>query len=93
VGSVKRRDSATATQTAKPLYYRNARGRSLTRAADRAGPNVDELPRLSFHDLRHAAFARRIRSGADVAQVRRFAGHSKASTSLDIDVGHAGALG
>jgi hypothetical protein len=59
----------------------------LTRAADRAGLNTDGLPRLSFHDLRHTAITHLIRSGADVAQVLRFAGHSKASTALDIYVG------
>jgi integrase len=68
------------------VYYRNASARGLQNAADRAGLNREGLPRLSFHDLRHTAITHLIRSGADVAQVQRFAGHAKPSITLDIYV-------
>jgi integrase len=80
-------DFVFATETGKPLYYRNASARGLDKAADRAGLNPDGVQRLSFHDLRHTAITHLIRSGADAAQVSRFAGHSKVSTTLDLYVG------
>lgn len=52
-----------------------------------AGLNAADVQRLSFHDLRHTAITHLIRSGADAAQVSRFAGHSKVSTTLDLYVG------
>jgi integrase len=61
--------------------------RGLDKAADRAGLNAEGAQRLSFHDLRHTAITHLIRSGADAAQVSRFAGHSKVSTTLDLYVG------
>ena len=76
-----------ATETGKPLYYRNVSARGLDKAADRAGLNAEGAQRLSFHDLRHTAITHLIRSGADAAQVSRFAGHSKVSTTLDLYVG------
>jgi len=42
---------------------------------------------LGFHDLRQTAITHLIRSGADVAQVQRFAGHAKPSITLDLYVG------
>jgi integrase len=76
-----------STLTGQPIYYRNASARGLQKAADRAGLNSEGLPKLSFHDLRHTAITHLIRSGADVAQVQRFAGHAKPSITLDIYVG------
>jgi integrase len=76
-----------ATLTGQPIYYRNASARGLQKAADRAGLNREDLPKLSFHDLRHTAITHLIRAGADVAQVQRFAGHAKPSITLDIYVG------
>jgi integrase len=75
-----------STLTGKPVYYRNASARGLQKAADRAGLNPEGLPRLSFHDLRHTAITHLIRSGVDVAQVQRFAGHAKPSITLDVYV-------
>lgn len=80
-------DFVFATETGRPIYYRNATERGLTKAADRAGLNPEDLQRLSFHDLRHTAITHLIRSGADVALVQRFAGHSKPSITLDLYVG------
>jgi integrase len=76
-----------STLTGEPIYYRNASARGLQKAADRAELNSEGLPKLSFHDLRHTAITHLIRSGADVAQVQRFAGHAKPSITLDIYVG------
>lgn len=80
-------DFVFATETGNPVYYRNASARGLDKAADRAGLNPEGKQRLSFHDLRHTAITHLIRSGADAAQVSRFAGHSKVSTTLDLYVG------
>lgn len=80
-------DFVFATETGSPIHYRNASARGLTAAANRAGLNPPDLPPLSFHDLRHTAITHLIRSGADVAQVQRFAGHAKPSITLDIYVG------
>jgi len=80
-------DFVFSTETGKPIYYRNASARGLDKAADRASLNPDGVQRLSFHDLRHTAITHLIRSGADAAQVARFAGHSKVSTTLDLYVG------
>jgi integrase len=59
----------------------------LRRAADGAGLNREGVSRLCFHDLRHTAITHLIRSGVDVAQVQRFAGHAKPSIMLDLYVG------
>jgi integrase len=80
-------DFVFTTETGKPLYYRNVSARGLDRAAERAGLNPEGVQKLSFHDLRHTAITHLIRSGADPAQVSRFAGHSKVSTTLDLYVG------
>jgi integrase len=81
-------DYVFCSEIGSPLYYRNVTRRGLEKAADAAKLNADEAkPRLSFHDLRHTAITHLIRSGADVAQVQRFAGHSKPSITLDIYVG------
>jgi integrase len=80
-------DFVFASETGKPLYYRNVSARGLDKAAGRAGLNAEGVQRISFHDLRHTAITHLIRSGADAAQVSRFAGHSKVSTTLDLYVG------
>jgi integrase len=80
-------DFVFSTETGKPLYYRNTSARGLDKAANRAGLNPEGVQRLSFDDLRHTAITHLIRSGADAAQVSRFAGHSKVSTTLDLYVG------
>ncbi|MDQ3121995.1 MAG: site-specific integrase [Actinomycetota bacterium] len=80
-------DFVFTTDSGKPLYYRNVSARGLDKAADRAGLNRESVQKLSFHDLRHTAITHLIRSGADPAQVSRFAGHSKVSTTLDLYVG------
>jgi integrase len=80
-------DFVFATETGKPLYYRNASARGLDKAADSAGLNPEGAQRLSFHDLRHTAISHLIRANADPVTVSRFAGHSKVSTTLDLYVG------
>lgn len=75
-------DFVFATETGNPVYYRNASCRGLDKAADRAGLNPEDVQRLSFHDLRHTAITHLIRSGADAAQVSRFAGHSRTRSKV-----------
>lgn len=82
-GQARRDCLVFATLTGAPINHRNASARGLEKAADRAGLNREGLPRLGFHDLRHTAITHLIRSGADVAQVQRFAGHARPSITLD----------
>jgi integrase len=86
-GYAKPEDYVFATQIGTPLSQRNTSARGLEKGAAGAGLNRDGLPRLGFHDLRHTAITHLIRSGADVAQVQRFAGHAKPSITLDLYVG------
>jgi integrase len=87
LGYAKASDYVFSTQIGTPLSQRNAAARGLEKAADRAGLNREGVPKLSFHDLRHTAITHLIRSGVDVAQVQRFAGHAKPSITLDLYVG------
>jgi integrase len=83
-----RTDYVFCTEVGSPMGQRNVSRRGLEKAADNAGLNGDESKqRLSFHDLRHTAITHLIRGNADVAQVQRFAGHSKPSVTLDLYVG------
>jgi integrase len=86
-GHAKPEDYVFTTQIGTPLSQRNASARGLDKGANSAGLNCEGLPRLGFHDLRHTAITHLIRSGADVAQVQRFAGHAKPSITLDLYVG------
>jgi integrase len=46
-------DVVFATETGRPMYYRNVTRRGLAVGIDRAGINRDSEPTLRFHDLRH----------------------------------------
>ncbi|MAG36476.1 MAG: hypothetical protein CL878_09570 [Dehalococcoidia bacterium] len=52
--------------------------RSLRRELACAG-----LPRIRFHDLRHATGSHLVASGADVAAVAAILGHSQITTTLN----------
>lgn len=45
---------------------------------------LNGLPHIRFHDLRHTAGSLLINKGQSVKQVQEFLGHEKASTTLDI---------
>lgn len=45
---------------------------------------LNELPHIRFHDLRHTAGSLLINQGQSVKQVQEFLGHEKAATTLDI---------
>lgn len=45
---------------------------------------LNGLPQIRFHDLRHTAGSLLINQGQSVKQVQEFLGHEKASTTLDI---------
>jgi integrase len=73
-----------ATASGTPLGGRNLERRGLGRAADQAGLNAPELPRLRVHDLRHTFASHLIIDlKLDVAQVSRILGHSRPSVTLD----------
>jgi integrase len=72
------------TATGKPVYYRNLQERGINKAADAAGLNPPDKPRLSAHDLRHSYGSHLIRSGLDVVRVSRQLGHARPSVTLDV---------
>ena len=43
-----------------------------------------ELPKITFHDLRHTAISHQIEGGADIVSVSKVAGHSNPATTLRI---------
>jgi integrase len=79
-----RTDYVFATSKGTPLGYRNLAQRGLTKAADRAGLNTVQEPRLTLHDLRHTFGSHLVRQGADVVTVSRQMGHARPSITLDI---------
>jgi integrase len=77
-------DYVFCTALGTPLSARNVERRGLGRAADRAGLNQEELPRLRVHDLRHTFASHLIVDlRLDVAQVSRILGHARPSITLD----------
>ena len=58
--------------------------RGLDRAAEAAGLNGDGVPKLGFHDLRHAFANHLVRSGVDPVRASRQLGHARPSITLDI---------
>jgi integrase len=77
-------DYVFATATGTPLGARNLERRGLGHAADTAGLNPPDLPRLRVHDLRHTFASHLIIDlKLDVAQVSRILGHNRPSITLD----------
>jgi integrase len=78
-------DYVFCTALGTPLGARNVERRGLGRAADLAGLNPQELPRLRVHDLRHTFASHLIVDlRLDVAQVSRILGHARPSITLDV---------
>jgi integrase len=77
-------DYVFATATGTPLGYRNVERRGLGHAADTAGLNTGEQPRLRVHDLRHTFASHLIIDlKLDIAHVSRILGHARPSITLD----------
>jgi integrase len=77
-------DYVFCTALGTPLGARNVERRGLGRAADLAGLNPEELPRLRVHDLRHTFASHLIVDlKLDVAQVSKILGHARPSITLD----------
>ena len=78
-------DYVFATATGTPLGFRNVERRGLGAAADNAGLNPDNQPRLRVHDLRHTFASHLIIDlKLDVAHVSRILGHTRPSVTLDV---------
>ncbi|HYZ76060.1 MAG TPA: tyrosine-type recombinase/integrase [Gaiellaceae bacterium] len=77
-------DYVFASARGTALAPRNVERRGLGRAANNAGLNPADQPRLRVHDLRHT-FASHliIELKLDVAQVSRILGHARPSITLD----------
>jgi integrase len=74
-----------ATASGTPLGYRNVERRGLGRAAENAGLNPPDQPRLRIHDLRHTFASHLIIDlKLDIAHVSRILGHARPSITLDV---------
>jgi len=77
-------DYVFATANGTPLGARNLERRGLGHAADSAGLNPPDQPRLRVHDLRHTFASHLIVDlKLDVAHVSRILGHNRPSITLD----------
>jgi integrase len=73
-------DPVFSSRTGTPLGHRNVTRRGFEPARDKAG-----LPAsLTFHDLRHAAASRLVRSGLDPVTVAAVLGHEDPNTTLKV---------
>jgi integrase len=88
LGHARPEDFVFATSTAQPRYYRNVAVRGVDAAADRAGLNSGDVPKLTMHDLRHTFASHLIvELKLDVVTVSRQLGHKRPSITYDIYAG------
>jgi integrase len=83
-GLARERDYVFATREGTAFNYRNVAQRGLAKAADHAGLNAEDQPRLTLHDLRHTFGSHLVRQGTDVVTVCRQMGHARPSITLDV---------
>jgi integrase len=77
-------DYVFSTAAGTPLGGRNVERRGLGHAADTAGLNPPNQPRLRVHDLRHTFTSHLIIDlKLDIAHVSRILGHARPSITLD----------
>jgi integrase len=72
-------DFVFASETGGPLHHRNV----VRRGLDKALAN-SELPKLTWHDLRHLAASALIAEGTSVAYLSRLLGHASPAITLGI---------
>ena len=72
-------DFVFASKTGGPISRRNLMRRGLRTAIDRS-----DLPKLSWHDLRHVAASALIAEGASVPYLARILGHSSPTITLAV---------
>jgi integrase len=77
-------DPVFATDSGRPMYYRNVSRRGLAAAVSAAGLAGEGAPRLRFHDLRHCFASLLIAQGLNVVFVSRQLGHASSSFTLDV---------
>jgi integrase len=77
-------DPVFATQTGRPMCFRNVTRRGLAAAIEKAQLNRSGEPRLRFHDLRHTYASLLIAQGLNVVFVSRQLGHASASFTLNV---------
>ena len=66
------------SETGGPLHHRNIVRRGLDKAIAAA-----EVPKLTWHDLRHLAASALISQGASVAYLSRVLGHASPAITLN----------
>ena len=81
-------EKVVATPAGKPVFHSAEGGylRSSNFARRVFIPALEraELPKITFHDLRHTAISHQIEGGADIVSVSKVAGHSNPATTLRI---------
>jgi integrase len=84
-GCGRARDNVFTTEIGTPFYGRNVSVRGLDKAADRAGLNGEDRPRVSMHHLRHTFASHLILDlKLDVVTVSRQLGHARPSITSDV---------
>jgi integrase len=84
-GYGQRQNFVFTTEIGTPFYGRNVSVRGLDKAADRAGLNGDDRPRVSMHHLRHTFASHLILDlKLDVVTVSRQLGHARPSITSDV---------
>jgi integrase len=84
-GYARTEDYVFSTAIGTPFYGRNVSVRGLDKAADRAGLNGDQRPRVSMHDLRHTFASHLILDlKLDIVTVSRQLGHARPSITSDV---------
>jgi integrase len=70
-------DYVFASETGGPMHHRNIVRRGLDKALE-----TGDLPKLTWHDLRHVAASALISQGVSVAYLSRLLGHASPSITL-----------
>lgn len=77
-------DPVFASRTGQALDHRNVAQRGLARAAKDAGLDDADLPRLTFHALRHSHASAWIAAGGDLVELSARLGHRDPSITASI---------
>lgn len=86
--SLSQKELNTRSLRRAPLVFCSVEGRPLNphvvSCSWRRVIAAKELPRVSFHALRHTHASMLIRAGVDILTISRRLGHSKAAITLDV---------
>ena len=81
-------EKVVATPAGKPVFDSSKggylRSSNFSRRVFNPALKRANLPKITFHDLRHTAISHQIEGGADIVSVSKVAGHSNPATTLRI---------